>query len=93
MAMRRLSISLPDDLYNAIEKLSELQGASKSSVLNEFLSPALPTMINLAELLEHLMSASPEERTLIKAQMLQIEQDAEKQLNDLAAATKGLSNV
>lgn len=90
MAMRRLSISLPDDLYNAIERLSELQGASKSSVLNEFLSPALPTINNLADLLEHLLKASPEERAQIKEQMLQVELNAELQLKSLTEATREL---
>ena len=78
-----LTISLPKEIYRAIERLSALQGASKSSLVVSVLEPALPALTSLADLIEHLQNSTPEQRALIHERILSTGQEAENLLTEL----------
>lgn len=78
-----LTVSLPKEIYHAIERLSALQGASKSSLVVSVLEPALPALTSLADLIEHLQNSTPEQRALIHERILSTGQEAENLLTEL----------
>ncbi len=90
MAKIPFTISLDPESYNAIDRLSKLQGASKSSILNEYLAPAVETMNSVADMIEMLKNATPEQREAFKTKMATVEQQAIDQLKNLNESTKGL---
>lgn len=81
-----LTISLPKEIYHAIDRLSALQGSSKSALVVSVLEPALPTFQSMADLIEHLQNATPEQRALIQDQILATGQSAQNALTDLNQA-------
>lgn len=90
MAKIPVTISLNPEIYDAIDRLSKLQGASKASILNEYLSPAVETMTAVAEMIEMLKNATPEQREVFKTKMDTVEKQAIDQLKNLNDSTKGL---
>ena len=82
-----LTVSLPKEIYHAIERLSALQGASKSSLVVSVLEPALPALTSLADLIEHLQNSTPEQRALIHERILSTGQEAENLLTELNKIT------
>lgn len=84
------TVSLPKELYAAIDRLSVLQGASKSSLVVSILEPSLPSLVNMADLIEHLQNASPEERLKLQAQIFQTGQDAENQITTINQTIKDI---
>jgi len=48
----RVKVSLNDDSYRAVRRLSELTGKSMSAVVSGILVPITPSMNNLADLLQ-----------------------------------------
>ncbi|HUH57255.1 MAG TPA: hypothetical protein VL020_01930 [Pseudomonadales bacterium] len=81
-----LTVSLPKEIYHAIERLSALQGASKSALVVSVLEPALPSLTSMADLIEHLQNSTPEQRALIQDQILATGQAAQDALTDLNQA-------
>lgn len=86
-----MTISLPKELYAALDRLATLQGASKSALIVSVLEPALPSFVSMADLIEHLQNATPEQRAAMQQQILQTGQDATDQLDLLTASTKELT--
>ena len=87
-----LTISLPRDLYNAIERLSTLQGGSKSALIVSFLEPSLPAIQNMSDVFERIQKATPEERDIFMAQISESEKLAQSHLDVLNKLNEGLSN-
>ena len=87
-----MTISLPKELYAALDRLATLQGASKSSLIVSVLEPALPTFVSMADLIEHLQNATPEQRAAMQQQILQTEKDALEQLQELTDSTGELND-
>ena len=81
-----LTISLPKEIYHAIDRLSALQGSSKSSLVVSVLEPALPTFQNMADLIEHLQNATPEQRAAMQEKILSTGQEAENALTEINQA-------
>lgn len=87
-----LTISLPKEIYHAIDRLSALQGSSKSSLVVSVLEPALPTFQSMADLIEHLQNATPEQRAKLHEKILKTEKDALEQLQKLTDSTGELND-
>lgn len=81
-----MTISLPKEIYHALDRLSELQHSSKSSLIISLLEPSLPTLISMADLIEHLQNATPEQRAAMQEKILSTGQEAENALTDLNQA-------
>lgn len=81
-----MTISLPKDLYHAIDRLAELQHSSKSSLIISFLEPSLPTLTSMADLIEHLQNATPEQRAVLQSKILTTGQEAENALIEINQA-------
>lgn len=64
--MSRMSITFDKEIHDEITRLAALQGRTKSSLVNELLTPALPVMRNMSDVIEHLRDATDEQRDLFK---------------------------
>lgn len=64
--MARMSITFDKEIHDEITRLAALQGRTKSSLVNELLTPALPVMRNMSDVIEHLRDATDEQRDLFK---------------------------
>lgn len=60
--MSRLTVTLDDELYLQIKRLSNLQGRSMASLINELLSSAIPFLKNTSDIIEKLHTATEEEK-------------------------------
>lgn len=78
-----LTVSLPKEIYHAIDRLSALQGSSKSALVVSVLEPALPTFQSMADLIEHLQNATPEQRAAMQEKILSTGQEAENALTEI----------
>lgn len=87
-----MTVSLPKDIYNAIDRLAALQGSSKSALIVSYLEPSLPIIENMADLIERLQNSSPEERLKLMGQLVDIEQTTHDQMTKLTDFSKGVSN-
>lgn len=87
-----MTISLPKELYDAIDRLSKLQNSSKSGLIISYLEPSLPVIKDMANFIEHLQTASPEERAKLHEKMLKTEKDALEQLQKLSDSTGELND-
>ena len=81
-----MTISLPKEIYHALDRLSELQHSSKSSLIISLLEPSLPTLISMADLIEHLQNATPEQRAAMQEKILSTGQEAENALTEINQA-------
>ena len=64
--MARMSITFDKEIHDEITRLAALQGRTKSSLVNELLTPAVPVMRNMSDVIEHLRDATDEQRDLFK---------------------------
>ena len=60
--MTRATITFDDELYFQISRLAKLQGRTKSSLINELLSSAIPFLTNTSDIIEKLQNATEEEK-------------------------------
>lgn len=89
-----LTVSLPPDVYDVIDRLATLQGSSKSSVLVRYLTSSLPSMIKQASVLDHLNSLSTQERLAVEEELIRndlLEEEIAR-LTNLLEIQKGLHN-
>lgn len=82
-----LTVSLPKEIYHAIDRLSALQGSSKSALVVSVLEPALPTFENMADLIEVMQKATPEQRERLREKIMATGQDAENALKEINQIT------
>lgn len=64
--MARMSITFDKEIHDEITRLAAPQGRTKSSLVNELLTPAVPVMRNMSDVIEHLRDATDEQRDLFK---------------------------
>ena len=91
--MRRLTVSLSDVIYNATERLAALQGVSRSSLINQYLSPAVPVINNTSALIERLRSATEAERLTFQAAFEDFSESVEADLDSFQGHVDGLGNL
>lgn len=91
MAKIPVTISIDPEIYQAVERLSILQGSSKASIINSHLLPAVSVMNSLCDLIETLQNSSPDQRLQILSKMQDLESKTLTQIDDLNASTKGLT--
>lgn len=91
MAKIPVTISIDPEIYYAVERLATLQGASKASIINSHLAPAVSTINSMSDLIETLRNSTPDQRIQILAKMQEVEEQALAQMDQLAAKAKGLS--
>lgn len=89
-----LTVSLPPDVYDVIDRLATLQSSSKSSVLVRYLTASVPSMIKQAAVLEHLNSLSTQDRVFVEEDLIRNELLEEEitRLTHLLETQKGLPN-
>lgn len=92
MAKIPFTVSIDPLAYDAIERLSKLQGSSKSSIINEYLVSSVDTINSVADMIEMLKKSTPEQRQAFKIKMEAVEQQALTQYDELQKNTKGLLN-
>lgn len=90
MARIPFTVSIDPLAYDAIERLSKLQGSSKSSIINEYLVHSVDTINSVADMIEMLKNSTPEQREAFKIKMEAVEQQALTQYEELNKSTKGL---
>lgn len=90
MARIPFTVAIDPLAYDAIERLSKLQGSSKSSIVNEYLVASADTINSVADMIEMLKKSTPEQREAFKTKMATVEQQAIDQLKNLNESTKGL---
>lgn len=83
--MARLTVTLNDDLYAAITRLADLQGCTKSSLINEFMGAAIPAMNNVSSVIEHLRTATEAEKQAFKSGVGELADIAQSDLDRLGA--------
>lgn len=64
--MPRMTVTFNQDLYDAIDRLARVQGVTKSSIINEYMGVSVPVMHNIANIIEHLRTATDAEKQAFK---------------------------
>lgn len=90
MARIPFTVAIDPLAYDAIERLSKLQGSSKSSIVNEYLLASADTINSVADMIEMLKKSTPEQREAFKVKMEAVEKQALSQYQELNKSTKGL---
>lgn len=91
--MTRATITFNDDLYFELSRLAKLQGRTKSALLNELMSAAIPFMQNTSEMIEKLSAASESEKRAFKRVLGQMELLTDTHLRGLSTSIERLRAV
>lgn len=91
--MTRATITFDDDLYFELSRLAKLQGKTKSALLNELMSAAIPFMQNTSDMIEKISAASESERRAFKRVLGQMELLTDTHLRGLSNNFERLSVV
>ena len=67
-----------EEVHHEISRLAALQGRTKSSLINELLTPALPAIRSMSDVIEHLQDAADEQRALFEEGFNQLANEVEK---------------
>lgn len=81
----RLTVTLDDELYNEISQLAKLQKKTKSAIINEFLSPAIPAMRNISRVIQYMHNATADEREALQESL----QEMADSVTSIAAEADG----
>lgn len=76
--MPRMSVTFTEEVHHEISRLAALQGRTKSSLINELLTPALPAIRSMSDVIEHLQEATDEQRALFEEGFNQLANEVEK---------------
>lgn len=76
--MPRMSVTFTEEVHHEISRLAALQGRTKSSLINELLTPALPAIRSMSDVIEHLQDATDEQRALFEEGFNQLANEVEK---------------
>jgi len=90
MARIPFTVAIDPAAYDAIDRLSKLQGSSKSSIINQYLVSSVDTINSVADMIEMLKKSTPEQREAFKVKMEAVEKQALSQYQELNKSTKGL---
>lgn len=80
--MPRITISLPDDQYDALRTLSRLQGRPISKVINELVDLTFPSVVRITQVMSAVENFTDEQK-----------QAMQKALNDADEQLQGISPV
>ena len=76
--MPRMSVTFTEEVHHEISRLAALQGRTKSSLINELLTPALPAIRSMSDVIEHLQDATDEQRALFEEGFNKLANEVEK---------------
>lgn len=88
--MARMSITFDKEIHEQITRLAALQGCTKSALVNELLTPAIPVMKNISDVIERLRDATDAQRDLFKQGFDQFADDIEKDKEKIEGKTASL---
>jgi len=94
-----MTVTFTDELHAEITRLAALQGRTKSSLINEFMGASLPAMRNISGIIEHLRTATQDEKDAFKqgledlANTAQADSDSLQAQMDIFAAVSKLRLV
>lgn len=80
--MPRITISLPDDQYDALVTLSRLQGRPISKIINELIDLTFPSVLRITQVMSAVENFTDEQK-----------QAMQKALNDADEQMQGISPV
>ena len=80
--MPRITISLPDDQYDALRNLSRLQGRPISKIINELIDLTFPSVLRITQVMSAVENFTDEQK-----------QAMQKALNDADEQMQGISPV
>ncbi len=92
MARIPFTVAIDPKAYEAIERLSKLQGSSKSSIINEYLLSTVDTINSVSDMIEMLKSATDDQRQKIMAGLAETQKNAADQLSGLTDSIKAHNN-
>lgn len=76
--MPRMSVTFTEEVHHEISRLAALQGRTKSSLINELLTPALPAIRSMSDVIEHLQDATDEQRAVFEEGFNKLANEVEK---------------
>lgn len=95
-AKPRITVTLDERIYETIDRMAELTGYSRASIINDLLTAAHDPLIRTVAVLEAAQRAPAEARASFLARVQQIEQELEgaagETLHQFALLTSALSD-
>lgn len=77
MTTRRLTVSLQNDVYEAVTAQADRRGVSRTQIINELLSAAVPALNKMTALMDKVERMTADERADLAASLSAMADDAE----------------
>lgn len=84
--MPRITISLPDDQYDALSTLSRLQGRPISKIVNELIDLTFPSVLRITQVMAAVENFTDEQKQAMQKAL----NDADQQLQSISPVVSDL---
>lgn len=91
MSKQRLSISISNELFNAIDRFSRSVGCTKSETIEQLMQPSIETLIKMANLHFKANTMTQEELEKLSSSLSQVSVFADGATNKVSSAVDKLS--